>query len=184
VVLESYVRGATFQAIAATNKKVNRAFTGAALSLDTNVEIIDVPGYAPFVNDDNMWKVCVQAAKEILPEVEMKEIREMSTGSTDMGDLSRIMPTVQPYAGGATGTFHGNNFYITDPERAAVDAAKWQLGMAKLLLENGAAMAKQAIAEFKPEFPSKEAYLAYMDALNTSGKRISALDDTTLTVKI
>jgi hypothetical protein len=125
-----------------------------------------------------------EAAKEILPHVEMKEIRDMSTGSTDMGDLSRIMPTVQPYAGGATGTFHGNNFYITDPERAAVDAAKWQLAMAKLLFENGAALAKQAIAEFKPEFPSKEAYLAYMDALNTSGKRISALDDTTLTVKI
>ena len=184
VVLESYVRGASFKAIAKANKQVNRAFTGAALSLDTNVEIIDIPGYAPFLNDDNMWKICVQAAKEILPHVEMKEIREMSSGSTDMGDLSRIMPTVQPYACGAKGTFHGNNFYITDPDRAAVDAAKWQLGMAKLLLENDAARAKQVIAEFKPEFPSKEAYLDYMDSLNTSGKRISALDDTTLTVKI
>ena len=184
VMLESYVRGASFKAIAKANKQVNRAFTGAALSLDTNVEIIDVPGYAPFVNDDNMWKICVQAAKEILPDVEMKEIREMSSGSTDMGDLSRIMPTVQPYACGAKGTFHGNDFYITDPERAAVDAAKWQLGMAKLLLENGAARAKQVIAEFKPEFPSKQAYLDYMDSLNTSGKRISALDENTLAVKI
>ena len=65
-----------------------------------------------------------------------------------------------------------------------MDAAKWQLGMAKLLLENDAARAKQVIAEFKPEFPSKEAYLDYMDSLNTSGKRISALDENTLAVKI
>ena len=184
VVLESYVRGASFPAIAKANKQVNRAFTGAALSLDTNVEIIDIPGYAPFLNDDNMWKVCVQAASEILPHVEMREIRQMSSGSTDMGDLSRIMPTVQPYAGGATGTSHGNNYRIADPERACVDAAKWQLGMAKLLLENGAALAKKVIADFKPEFPSKEAYLAYMDSLNTSGQRISTLDEDTLAVKI
>ena len=108
----------------------------------------------------------------------------MSTGSTDMGDLSRIMPTVQPYACGAKGTFHGNDFYIVDPERACVDAAKWQLAMAKRLLENGATLAKQIIADFKPEFPSKQAYFDYMDSLNTSGKRISALDEDTLAVKI
>ena len=184
VVLESYVRGASFRAIAAANKRVNRAFTGAALSLDTNVEIIDIPGYAPFVNDENMKKVCKEAAEQILPHVEMKTFDVMGTGSTDVGDLSRIMPTVQPYICGAKGTSHGNDYYIADPDRACVDAAKWQLGMAKLLLENGAARAKKTIAEFKPEFPTKEAYLAYMDSLNTSGERIRALDEDTLAVKI
>ena len=184
VMLESYVRGASFQAIAKANKQVNRAFTGAALSLNTNVEIIDIPGYAPFVNDENMWRVCVQAANEILPQTEMKQIREMSSGSTDIGDLSRIMPTVQPYIGGAKGICHGNDYAIDDPDRACVDAAKWQLGMAKLLLENGAALAKQIIADFKPEFPSAKAYLDYMDSLNTSGKRISEIDENTLAVKL
>ncbi len=184
VVLESYVRGASFQAIAKANKQVNRAFTGAALSLDTNVEIIDIPGYAPFVNDGGMTEMCKQAAAEILPYVQLKHFRTMGTGSTDMGDLSRIMPTVQPYIGGATGTGHGNDYYIIDPDRACVDAAKWQLAMAKLLLENGATLAKQIIKDFKPEFPTKEAYLAYMDSLNTSGQRISTLDEDTLAVKI
>ena len=184
VVLESYVRGASFQAIAANNKKVNRAFTGAALSLDTNVEIIDIPGYSPFVNDEGMLEMCKQAAAEILPHIELKHFPVMGTGSTDIGDLSRIMPTVHPYIGGASGTGHGNDYYITDPERACVDAAKWQLAMTKLLLENSAALAKQIIAKFKPEFPSKEAYLAYMDSLNTSGKRISTLDEDTLAVRL
>ncbi len=184
VVLESYVRGASFPAIAAANKRVNRAFTGAALSLDTNVEIIDIPGYAPFVNDENMKEMCLKAAAEILPHTVLKSSPEMSTGSTDIGDLSRIMPTVQPYIGGAKGTGHGNDYYIVDPDRACVDAAKWQLAMAKLLLEDGAALAKKIIAEFKPEFPSKEAYLDYMDSLNASGKRISAPGEDTLVVKI
>ena len=173
-----------FTAISDANKRVNRAFTGAALSLDTNVEIIDIPGYAPFVNDEQMLEMCKKAAAEILPHVEMKHHRAMGTGSTDIGDLSRIMPTVQPYIGGATGTSHGNDYHITDPKRACVDAAKWQLAMAKLLLVNGAALAKKIIADFKPEFPTKEAYLAYMDALNASGERIRTLGEDTLAVKI
>ena len=84
----------------------------------------------------------------------------------------------------ATGTSHGNNYRIADPERACVDAAKWQLGMAKLLLENGATRAKQIIADFKPEFPSAKAYLDYMDSINTSGNRINTIDENTLAVKI
>ncbi len=46
-VLESYVRGSSFEGIVEANKKINRALCGAALSLGTNVEIIDSPGYAP-----------------------------------------------------------------------------------------------------------------------------------------
>ena len=43
-VLESYIRGENFHAIREANRKVNQALCGAALSLDTNVEIVDVPG--------------------------------------------------------------------------------------------------------------------------------------------
>ena len=31
----------------------------------------------------------------------------ISTGSTDMGDLSAIMPVIHPYMPGAVGTAHG-----------------------------------------------------------------------------
>ena len=43
VQMESYVRGRTYEAIIENNKKINRALTGAALSMGTNVEIIDIP---------------------------------------------------------------------------------------------------------------------------------------------
>jgi hypothetical protein len=124
-----------------------------------------------------MWKVCVQAAKEILPHVEMKEIRDMSTGSTDMGDLSCIMPVVHPYSAGATGTTHGNNFRIEDPVMACVECAKWQLVALTLLLENGAERAKQVIEAFEPRFASKEEFLAFQDSLCCSGNRIVYRED-------
>lgn len=46
-VLESYIRGKTFGAIADTNRKVNRALIGAALSIGANIEIVDNAGYVP-----------------------------------------------------------------------------------------------------------------------------------------
>ncbi|MBE5772237.1 MAG: amidohydrolase, partial [Clostridiales bacterium] len=47
VTLESYVRGRTFDAIEEANKRINQGLIGGALSLGTNIEIIDISGYAP-----------------------------------------------------------------------------------------------------------------------------------------
>lgn len=182
VELESYVRGKSFEAIADANARVNRAFTGAALSLGTNVEIVDIPGYAPLHNAKGMMKACVDAVHAILPEHQLADL-PFGTGSTDMGDLSCIMPVVHPHVAGSVGTGHGNDYYIADPEMACVGSAKWQLAMAKLLLENGAARAKEIIASFEPEFASAKEYLAYMDSLNAAGDRIEYREDGTATVK-
>jgi len=171
-VLESYVRGASFDAIVSANRKVNQALCGAALSIGTNIEIIDIPGYAPLINDKNMIQVAAEAVQLAIPEHEFTVRETIESGSTDMGDLSCIMPVVHPYAGGAQGLSHGNNYEIVDPVAACVDSAKMQLGMLWLLLSDDAKRAKQVIAEYKPLFASKEAYLAYMDALNDSGDRI------------
>ena len=177
VYIESYVRGKTFSAIAAANKKVNKAFCGAALSLDTNVEIVDMPGYAPLVNDDNMLKIAKEGAELAVPEYGMKIEDGFSTGSTDMGDLSCIMPVVHPYAGGAKGKAHGSDYEIYDPEQACVGSAKWQVAMLLLLLGNGAERAKKVLAEYKPVFPSKEAFLEYQDGFFSAGDRIIYHDD-------
>ena len=41
-----------------------------------------------------------------------------------------------------------------------------------LLMKDGAERARKIVAEYKPLFESKEAYLAYMDSLNADGDRI------------
>ena len=119
-----------------------------------------------------------------IPQHEFKVNPSYSTGSTDMGDLSMIMPTVQPYAGGVTGGFHGNTFEVVDPVVACVDNAAWQLTMLYLLLRDGAARAKTILAEFTPRFSSKEEFLAFMDSLNCKGDRIEYGEDGSAKVRI
>ncbi|MBQ6845878.1 MAG: amidohydrolase [Oscillospiraceae bacterium] len=184
VTLESYVRGASFDAIVTENKKVNRAFVGGALSVGTNIEIVDFPGYAPLSNDDNMIALASDAAALVIPEENFTANNSIGSGSTDMGDLSSIMPVIHPYAGGAIGKSHGNDYQIADPDRACVKNAKWQVAMLKLLLENGGERAKKIIAEYEPPFASNEEYLAFLDSLNNSGDRITYNEDGTANIKI
>ncbi|MBQ8813929.1 MAG: amidohydrolase [Lachnospiraceae bacterium] len=184
VKIESYVRGRSFDAILKANKKVNQALCGAALSIGTNIEIIDIPGYAPLCNDPNMIELAKDAADQIIPKAGFNVSHSYGSGSTDMGDLSCIMPVIHPYAGGATGKGHGADYQIADPEAACVDSAKWQLAMLHLLLKDDAVRAKQIIADYKPDFPSKEAYLAYVDRINSSGDRISYREDETAEIRI
>ncbi len=179
VELESYIRGKSFDAMAAANVRVNRALTGAAYSLGTNIEIIDMPGYAPLVNDTEMMAVAKEAAELAIPNVEFTTEDAFSTGSTDMGDLSAIMPVVHPYAAGAVGKSHGSDYEVDDPVSACVTNAKWQLMMLKLLLSDGAQRAKNILKSFKPRFASKEEFLAYQDSIWSSGDRITYSDDGT-----
>lgn len=174
--LESYVRGLTFDAITDANRKVNRALCGAALSLGANVEIVDMPGYAPLRNSLGMKQVAAEAAALAIPEYEARVSEDISSGSTDMGDLCSIMPVIHPYAPGAEGKSHGNNYRIADSEKACIGSAKWQLGMLKILLGSGAERAKQIVAEYEPPFASKEDYLSFMESLNTAGDRIDYSD--------
>lgn len=179
-VLESYVRGASFDAICYENQKVNRALCGAAVSLGTNIDIVDTSGYAPLINDTNLIKVAADAINLVAPEIDFKIRTKMGSGSTDLGDLSCIMPVVHPYAAGAVGRGHGSNYEIKDPILACITSAKWQLAMLFILLDNNAEKAKQVISEFKPQFSSKEEFLSFVDSLNKKGERIEYNEDETV----
>lgn len=181
VEIESYVRGRTFRGIEDANKKVNRALTGAAYSLGTNIEIIDTPGYAPLENAPEMITLAKDAAEAL--GLDFKYTNVCGTGSTDMGDLSQIMPVIHPYAPGAIGRDHGSDYYINDPESACVTNAKWQLKMLELLLKDGAERAKRIKENFSPNFASKEEFLAYQDSLNSSGDRILYNEDGTANLR-
>lgn len=183
-VMESYVRGASFDAIKSANQKVNRALCGAALSLGANIEINDIPGYAPLHNDQNISAIAQEAANAIIPQYGFRIESSIDSGSTDMGDLSCVMPVVQPYCGGAAGKGHGNDYQIVDPVAACVDSAKLQLGLLYLLLENNAEKAYKIIKEANPPFKSKEEYFAYIDSFSCAGDRIEYGEDNTVRVNI
>lgn len=177
-ILESYVRGASFEALEKENRKVNRALCGAALSLGANVEIVDIPGYSPLTCDRGMMEVARRAAELAFPGAPLWYAPgHIDRGSTDMGDLSCVMPVVHPYCGGSRGVGHGSNYVITDPVAACIDSAKWQMAMLYLLLSDGAKCAKEILANFKPRFATKEEFLAYKDSLNGEGDRILYRED-------
>ncbi len=183
VTVETFIRASSFDAIEETNKKVNRALCGAALALNVQVEIEDFAGYAPLRNDRNLIALSGEALSDILPAHTLRFDTGIRSGSTDMGDLSCLMPAVHFYAPGSVGKAHGNDFFIVDPELACVAAAKWQIMLATKLLENNAEKALEIAKGYQAPFVSKEAYLAYLDSIFSEGNRIDYHADGSATIK-
>ena len=180
VAMESYVRGANLEVITEINKKINRALAGAAASIGANVILSDRPGYTPLINDRNLLQIAEEAMKIIAPAKEVSISDGWGTGCTDMGDISAIMPAIHPYAGGAVGIGHGNNYYIEDPEKACVNSAKCQLLMLNMLLSDDARNAKKVIAEKDVRYASKEEYFEAIDALTQDKEAVIYNEDGTI----
>ncbi len=174
VSIEAYVRGASLDAMKKTNQKINQALCGAALSIGVNIEINDLLGYSPLLNDQNMIDVVTEAAGLVIPEEDFYSMQNISTGSTDMGELCGLMPVVHPYSSGISGTTHGDDYEVADKEKACIKSAKLQLAMLHILLSDGAKRAKKILREFKPLYKSKEEYFATIDSFNSGfcGERI------------
>lgn len=165
VTLESYVRGASLEAIERENQKINRALAAGAAALGAQVLLGDRPGYAPLNNDPMLTAICREVMSDLAGADRVRYIDEWDTGCTDMGDISSVMPALHAYASGAVGKGHGNNYYIEDPEKAVINSSKCLLLMAHALLEDEASGARRVLEQAHPIFPSKEAYFAAMDAL-------------------
>ena len=162
--LETYVRGKTVEAILAANVKVDRALKAGALALGAKVEIETLPGYLPLFNNEALAKVFRENAISLLGEEHFASAGHR-TGSTDMGDLSHVMPVVHPYMGGAAGGHHGADFAIADPLLAYVAPAKALALTAVDLLWDGGALAREVLRSSKPKM-TKEEYLAFQRGLH------------------
>lgn len=157
--IETYVRGKTVEAILDANVRVDRALKAGALALGAQVEIETLPGYLPLFNHMGMAAHFKANAAALLGADQVTETGHRS-GSTDMGDISHVMPTLHPYMGGASGSGHGADFAIADPKLAYIEPAKQLALMAVDMLWDDAKAAKEIIREFKPRM-TKEAYLAF-----------------------
>ena len=165
VVTESFLRAATMEAMARENRKVNRAFAGGAAAMGAQVHLWDHHGYAPLIQDANLKELVRQVGAEILGEDCIKFTNGWGTGSTDMGDVSCVMPVLHPEIGGASGPDHSKDYYITDPVTACVSSAKLQAAVLVRLMANDAAEGKRVLAEGRQDYPTIPEYLARIDAL-------------------
>ena len=147
--IETYVRGRTVEAILDANKKVDRALRAGALALGAKVEIETLPGYLPMTCDAIMAERFRTIAERLVGAEHYRQIGHR-TGSTDMGDLSQVMPILHPYVGGAQGTGHGADFQIVDKPLAYVTPAKALAAMAIDMLADGATGAREVLAKARP----------------------------------
>ncbi len=62
--VESYVRGASIDAIVQANSRINRALAASAAAMGANVHLQDYPGYCPLYNDKNLYQITVDVVKQ------------------------------------------------------------------------------------------------------------------------
>lgn len=175
--LESYVRGASYESIARANEKINRALAASAAALGCGMTLEDAPGYMPLYNDHNLEQVMAEAMRQVAGPDSVIFVDTWSKGSTDMGDVASIMPAVHPHSNGARGKGHGADYTVQDLRLACLLPAQCLAATAGLLLEDDAAAAKRIIAEFHPQFPSKEAYLAAIDRFDVTRDAVTYRED-------
>ena len=164
--METFVRGSTIEPILEANAKVDRALRGAALAIGAGVEITTLPGYLPLAPNEAMVKLYGGNAEQLVDPSDINPDLGHRTGSTDMGDLSQIMPCLHPYSGGARGNGHGSDYEIVDYETAAVIPAKAMAMTVVDLLAYGASTGKKIVAETKPNM-TKQRYLELLRSLGS-----------------
>jgi len=156
--IETYVRGRTLDAVLDANARVDRALRAGAMALGATVEIDTLPGYLPLDCDQTMARYFKDNAIALVGQDGYREVGHRA-GSTDMGDLSQIMPVLHPYMGGARGTGHAADYEIADPALAYVAPAKALAMMVVDLLADRASGAREVLGRARPRL-TREAYLA------------------------
>ena len=122
-VIETYVRAANPAALTDACEKVDNAARAGALAMGAECDIENIRGYAPLRQDPAISRVFEENARMFYAENEITYGQDM-TGSTDLGDVSQALPSIQPTMGGFTGALHSKEFAITDPETVYITASK------------------------------------------------------------
>jgi amidohydrolase len=161
--METYVRGRRADAIADAGQKVDRAIRAGADAVGAKVTIRNLPGYLPLIQNETLTGIARENAIALWGENGVGK-GKFQGGSTDMGDLSHLLPVIHPYAGGIDGALHGSDFKVMDLDAAVILPAKMMAMTAiDLLFENGEE-AKRVLREFKPAMKMEE-YLAFLEEM-------------------
>ena len=159
--LETYVRARTMQAIEGTYGKVTRALKAGGDSVGAETHIRTIPGYLPLNCMPELNEVFRANALAMLPGECVVDSGHFG-GSTDMGDVSHLLPSIHPFTGGVCGALHTKEFNAVDYGFACVQPAKLMAMTVIDLLADNASSAKQIKQNFRPVYTKAE-YLALLD---------------------
>lgn len=161
--LEIQVRAKTAAAILDASAKVDRAVKAGAMAMGGRARIETVPGYMPLVNHTALADVFREHLPRLEPGLSAEDGGHRGS-STDMGDVSQIIPSIHPYLAGSTGAAHTAAYRIEDKEKAYIWPAK-MLAMCAVELLHGDGARGRAAAAQKPPM-TRETYLQSLAAMS------------------
>ena len=162
------------------NEKINRAFSACAAAFGATVEINDMPGSEPLREDLNFRRAAMEVLDELVGKDAYSVTDEWTTSSTDMGDVSAIVPSIHAYVCGSSGTMHGKDYLVDDPTLACYENARFQLSLVEKLLSNGAGCALDIISKYTPVFKNLGEYIAHKTSMSLSRDTVLYKDDGTV----
>lgn len=167
VQVESYVRASNVQAIVEGNQRVNRALKAGGDAVGATCVIHDLPGYLPMRDNPDMNQL-LRANSEPLFGTNNVRQRVHMTASTDMGDVSHLMPVIHPWVGCIEGVLHSVEYNITVPDVAYIKTAQALAMTIVDLLYDKAQVAEEILDNFEAPL-TKETYIELLDSI-ASGK--------------
>ena len=167
VQVESYVRASNVKAIVDGNQRVNRALKAGGDAVGATCVIQDLPGYLPMRDNPDMNQL-LRANSEPLFGTNNVRQRAHMTASTDMGDVSHLMPVIHPWVGCIEGVLHSAEYNITVPDVAYIKTAQALAMTIVDLLYDEAQVAEEILDNFEAPL-TKETYIELLDSI-ASGK--------------
>ena len=161
VVIDGQVRAKNIPAMKKADANTNRAINGAAMMVGAEAEINTVMGYQPFNQDYNLGELFKEVSAKFIGAENIRDDVDM-TGSSDVGDLSHLIPTIQPMVGGFSGQLHSKEFKAADEYTAYVLPAKIMAVTAIRLLADDCRLGKDIKNKFKPTM-TKQEYLKLLE---------------------
>lgn len=159
--IETMIRAAGLEAILDAATKFRRSCHAGALAVGADVEMQSLPGYMPLRDCPSLQAVFSQNVREFVGQDGVVDRGHLAS-STDMGDVTQIMPASHPSIGGAEGGAHTTDYRIVDPDLAYVVPAKVHAMCVIDLLADQAALARRIIAQHPPSI-ARSAYRDLME---------------------
>ena len=167
VQVESYVRASNVQAIVDGNQRVNRALKAGGDAVGATCVIHDLPGYLPMRDNPDMNSLLRSNSEPLFGTDNVRQ-RVHMTASTDMGDVSHLMPVIHPWVGCIEGVLHSAEYNITVPDVAYIKTAQALAMTIVDLLYDKAQVAEEILENFEAPL-TKETYIELLDSI-ASGK--------------
>jgi len=159
--MECHVRAENPAVMGLVSRQINNAISGCAYALGVKAEVTDIPGYYPLEQNAELDKLFIANTHLTAPDITIESGLPFG-GSTDMGDVSWLMPAIHPSISGFTGALHSADFKVADEYMACILPAKLLTMTVIDLLADGA---KEAL-NIKKLYPrkTKEEYKAMWEA--------------------